>query len=254
MVPSLPPTPWALASRRDDEICDVLERYAYYHPEIRQNLQILPSQYKTQPKVWTPTTKAGHITPWKVLCVDLIGPYTLKGQDGSSIDFMCLTMINPATSWFEIVELPTVDLVMTVPPMGKGKKVTSSKNTMVAETTFDNKSSAQISNVVYKTWFSRYPRCRYIIYNNGSKFNLHFRSLWDTYGIKRKSTSVKNQQANAILELLHTVFGNMLRTSKLDMSEMVKASDIDAFLSDAAWAVCSTYHPRCSNIWTRYAI
>jgi hypothetical protein len=48
------------------------------------------------------------MTPWKALCVDLVGPYTLKGKDGSSIDFMCLTMIDPATSWFEIVELPTV--------------------------------------------------------------------------------------------------------------------------------------------------
>jgi hypothetical protein len=69
---------------------------------------------------------------WKALCVDLIGPYTLKGQDDSSIDFMCLTMIDPSTSWFEIVEQPTVDLVTTVPPTGNGKKVTSSKNTMVA--------------------------------------------------------------------------------------------------------------------------
>ncbi len=34
----------------------------------------------------------------------------------------------------------------------------------------------------------------------------------------------------------------MLRTSELDMAELVKASDIDVFLSDAAWAVCSTYH------------
>jgi hypothetical protein len=57
--------------------------------------------------------KYGHVppklvitTPLEVLCVDLIGPYTLNGKDGSSIDFMCLTMIDPATSWFEIVELP----------------------------------------------------------------------------------------------------------------------------------------------------
>jgi hypothetical protein len=40
---------------------------------------------------------------------------------------MCLTMINPATSWFEIVELPTVAQEMTVPPVGKGKKVTFAK-------------------------------------------------------------------------------------------------------------------------------
>jgi hypothetical protein len=81
------------------------------------------------------------ITPWKALCVVLIGPYTFKGQDGSSIDFMCLTMIDPKTRWFEIVDLPTVNLVTTVPPAGKGKKVTSSKNTMVAETTFDKTSA-----------------------------------------------------------------------------------------------------------------
>jgi hypothetical protein len=180
-------------------------------------------------------------THWKMLFVDLIGPYTLKGQDGSSIDFMCLTMIDPTTSWFKIVELPTVDLVTTVPPAGKGKKVTSSKNTMVAETTFD-KSSAQISNLVYKTWFSRYPPCRYLIYNNGSKFKLHFQSLCNTYGIKRKPTSVKNPQVNPVLERIYAVLGNMLRTSELDMAETVKASDIDIFLSDAAWAVCSTYH------------
>jgi hypothetical protein len=109
--------------------------------------------------------KYGHLlpklvvtTPWKALCVDLIGPYTLKGKNGLSIDFMCLTMIDPATSWFEVAELPTVDQETTVPPAGKGKKVTFDKNTKVAEPYFD-RSSAQVSNLVHKTWFSRYPHC-----------------------------------------------------------------------------------------------
>jgi hypothetical protein len=150
-------------------------------------------------------------------------------------------MIDPATSWFEIVELPAVNKEMTAPTTGKGKKVTFSENTKVAETSFD-KSSAQSSNLVYKTWFSRYPQCQYLIYYNGSKFKLHFCSLCDSYGIKCKPTSVKNSQANAILERIHAVVINMLRTSKLDMAELVKASDINIFLSDAAWAICSTYH------------
>jgi len=47
------------------------------------------------------------------LCVDLVGPYTLKGKDGSSIDFMALTVIDPASSWFEVVELLTITRVMT---------------------------------------------------------------------------------------------------------------------------------------------
>ncbi len=150
-------------------------------------------------------------------------------------------MIDPATSWFEIVELPTVAQETTAPLASKGKTITFDKNTKVAEPYLD-KSSAQISNLVYKTWFSRYPCCQYIIYDNGSEFKLHFQSLCNTYGIKSKLPSVKNPQANAMLEHIHAVLGNMLRTSELDMAKTVKPSDIDVFLSDAAWAVRSTYH------------
>ncbi len=128
------------------------------------------------------------------------------------------------------MELPTVAQETTVPPAGKVKKVTFDKNTKVAEPYFD-KSSAQISNLVYEPWFSRYPHCWYIIYNNGSEFKLHFQSLCNTYEIKRKPTSVKNPQANAILERIHAVLRNILRTSELDMAETVKASDIDIFIS-----------------------
>jgi hypothetical protein len=51
-----------------------------------------------------------------------------------------------------------------------------------------------------------------------------------------------NPQGNAILEHIHAVLGNMLRISELDMAETVKPMDMDVFLSDAAWAICSTYH------------
>ncbi len=45
-----------------------------------------------------------------------------------------------------------------------------------------------------------------------------------------------------LVEHIHGVLGNMLRTSELDMAELMKTSDIAVFLSDAAWAVHSTYH------------
>jgi hypothetical protein len=35
---------------------------------------------------------------------------------------------------------------------------------------------------------------------------------------------------------------NMLHTAELDMAKSVKACDINVFLSDTAWAICSTYH------------
>ena len=34
----------------------------------------------------------------------------------------------------------------------------------------------------------------------------------------------------------------MLRTAELDIADTVGTSDIDAFLTDTAWAICSTYH------------
>ena len=49
-------------------------------------------------------------TPWECLFVDLIGLYTLKGKDKLELDFMCLTMIDLASSWFELVKLPVMDL------------------------------------------------------------------------------------------------------------------------------------------------
>ena len=33
-----------------------------------------------------------------------------------------------------------------------------------------------------------------------------------------------------------------MRTSELNLAKTVKASVINVFLSDATWAVCSTYH------------
>ena len=54
----------------------------------------------------------------------LIGPYALRGKDGTEIDFICLTMIDPASSWFEIVELlVTPDTVIPMDTKGcKGTK------------------------------------------------------------------------------------------------------------------------------------
>jgi hypothetical protein len=64
-------------------------------------------------------TKLNKSNPWECLCVDLIGPYTLKGKDGLQIDFMALTMIDPTSSWFKIVELPLVKRLRTMNVNGK---------------------------------------------------------------------------------------------------------------------------------------
>ena len=142
-------------------------------------------------------------------------------------------MIDPATSWFKVLELPLVHRLNTVTVNGK--------ESSIIEEIF-NKTSERIARLVNKMWLSRYPRCSYIIYDNGGEFKLNFEYLFVTYGIKRKPTTIKNPQANAILERLHQVLGKMLRTSELNMAETITPDEVDVFLDNAAWAICSTYH------------
>ena len=44
------------------------------------------------------------------------------------------------------------------------------------------------------------------------------------------------------MEEVHQVITTMLHTAELDMANTVEPSGIDVFLTDAAWAICSTYH------------
>jgi hypothetical protein len=88
---------------------------AMYSKGMRTTIQSLTKSCRSCQinKRWS--QKYGHLppktvitNPWECLCVDLIGPYTLKGKDNLQIDFMALTMINPTSSWFKIAELPVV--------------------------------------------------------------------------------------------------------------------------------------------------
>ena len=92
-------------------------------PITCQKVSQLPGEQNArQLKYGKLPTKLAITNPWEALCVDLIGPYTLKGKDKTQIDFMCITMINPATSWFEIVELPVSQQELDIPTGYKGAK------------------------------------------------------------------------------------------------------------------------------------
>jgi len=78
---------------------------AIYWKGMRKSIRSKTKSCKTCQVNKYRTRKYGHLpskivisTPWEALCVNLIGPYTLKGKDGLSIDFIALTMIIPASS------------------------------------------------------------------------------------------------------------------------------------------------------------
>ena len=85
----------------------------------------------------------------------------LQSNARTVLDFMCSTMIDPASSWFKMVELIIIEVRSKT-----GKKVELEE--------LLNKTSKQIAR------FSRYHRPRVVIYNNGSEFKCHFQDLCRT--------------------------------------------------------------------------
>jgi hypothetical protein len=65
------------------------------------------------------------LSPWVMVCVDLVGPFTLRTPAKTHF-LLALTMIDPATGWFEIVEAT-------------------------------NKSATSIQDLFHNTWLARYP-------------------------------------------------------------------------------------------------
>jgi hypothetical protein len=146
---------------------------------------------------------------------------------------MALTMIAPTSSWFEIAELPIITQLH--------RHTFNGKEPLTANKIFD-KTLDCIAKLVNKTWLCRYPRCCYLIYDNGNKFNLHFEYLCKSYGIKHKPTTAKNPQVNAVLERVHQVLGQMLCRAEIYMVNSVTPNDVHVFLDNVAWAIPSTYH------------
>ena len=62
------------------------------------------------------------------------------------------------------------------------------------------------------------------------------------YGIKKKPITVRNPQANAIVERIHQVLGNIIRTFELQENYLDEENPWKGILSAAAFAVRSTYH------------
>ena len=62
------------------------------------------------------------------------------------------------------------------------------------------------------------------------------------YGVKGKPITVRNPQANAIVERIHQVIGNIIRTFELQDNYLDEDDPWKGILSATAFAVRSTYH------------
>ena len=101
-----------------------------------------------------------------------------------------LTMINPATSWFDMTAIKT-------------------------------KSADIISNKIEPIRLSKYPWPSKIIIDQGTEFMKELIQMIEKdYGITRRPITTRNPQANSILEISHQTIGNIIRTIQVNNQKL----------------------------------
>ena len=99
-----------------------------------------------------------------------------------------------------------------------------------------------MSHLLDSTWLCRYPHPRTIVFDNGSEFKGDLLVILKDYGIKARPTTVKKPQANSILERVHQVLGDMLRTKNLVELDFSLEDTWPNILASVAYAIRSTAH------------
>jgi hypothetical protein len=195
-------------------------RQQFWWPNLRDTVHELCSKCDTCQRTKRTSKKYGHLPvkeaeadPWEVLCVDLIGPYTIKRSGKArNLTLWCVTMIDPATGWFEMREIP-------------------------------NKESITIANLIEQTWFSRYPWPTQVILDRGTEFMGEFTKMVEKdYGVKKKPITTRNPQANSILERIHQTIGNMVRTFQVGQADLDEDDPWSGILAAVMFATRATYH------------
>ena len=93
-----------------------------------------------------------------------------------------------------------------------------------------------------RVWLSRYPRPYKLIFDNGKEFKKNFLTVFNDYGVKPWPTTIKNPQANAVLERVHQVLRNMLRTKNVKKLQLDPEDPWTEVLTSVAYTIRSTYH------------
>ena len=195
-------------------------RQHYWWPKLREAVKEFVQTCAICQKTKRKTIKYGklppkeaEVLPWDKMCVDLIGPYKIRRKNQPDLKLKAVTMIDPATGWFEMCE-------------------------------YDDKRSITVANIVETQWLSRYPWPTQITLDRGSEFiGQEFKDMIkNDYGIKRKPITVRNPQANAIVERVHQVLGNMVRTFELEDHYLDAKDPWKGIISAVSFAIRSTIH------------
>ena len=167
--------------------------------------------------------------PFHTVCVDLVGPWKIEveqalGDDNTSsrkrnknkrtrkitMEFKALTILDATTTLMEIEP-------------------------------YERKNSEEIAHLFDQEWLCRYPRPEVCIHDNGGEFmGMEFQEMLASYGIKAKPTTVKNPQANAIIERTHLTMADQLRMRTFTYDNWKQ--QLQGVCREVSWALRSTVH------------
>ena len=84
----------------------------FWWPKMREhirshvkNCEPCQRNKRRQMKYGTLPPKIAESKPWDKLCVDLLGPYKIRRKGKPDLVCHCVTMIDPATGWFEVQQI-----------------------------------------------------------------------------------------------------------------------------------------------------
>ena len=157
--------------------------------------------------------KKGEVIKWSRVNVDLWGP---KSVDNGEYTYQVhvMTMVDPVTGWFELAPL------------------------YGAPTAF------RAQQLLDNTWLARYPRPREIGFDNGGEFMAEFKDLCNNMGLKQKPSLAWNPQSNAILERIHQVLADCIRSFNLEEKVFNEQDDdpFEEYLTAAAFSIRAAFH------------
>jgi len=159
--------------------------------------------------------KQGEVVKWSRVNVDLWGPKSVVNKNGYTYQIHVMTMVDPVTGWFEYAQLYE-----------------------------DAPTAKRCQEILDTVWLARYPRPKEIGFDNGGEFKKEFSQLCKNMGMKEKVSLPWNPQSNSVLERIHQILADCLRTFELEDKEIDSsaADPFEEYLAQAAYAIRSGFH------------